>query len=155
MTRRRIFGWSFILLGLLAVSIGIAAARDFRPPNPYDMSPGIREEGRYTMIVPGTYGHLIPILPFPFTKGDGGGKPGDTSTQSATARSGSAGPLTIDGKRPPVIRIPSPIAPGGPKSPGSLDGGVGSVLSPTGSGGSHTDGLESRIREAIDKLHSR
>lgn len=159
MTKRRMFSWCFILIGLVVMSAGIAAARSWPGPNPYDLMPGIREIGLYQMRVPGTYGYLLPIRPFPYTKDDKG------TVSSMSAPGGSAqGPavMTIGGnvsgaQRGGIVTSLDPkmlgyLSPGG----GFLTGaGGGGNLSPTGEGVSRAENLESHLRDTIRKLNSK
>jgi hypothetical protein len=103
------------------------------------------------MIVPGTYGRLFPILPFPYTK-DEPPKNGGTTAQSTSARA-QTGPITIDGKKPAPVRASYGIPIGGPKSTASQDPGVGNVLTPTAGTGAGTDTLDSHLRDTIHKLY--
>src|SRR5262245_66625801 len=65
--RKRMVVFGLAVLALMVLSMTMSMARSF-PINPMFLAPGLREEGAYSMIVPGTYGHLIPILPFPWAK---------------------------------------------------------------------------------------
>jgi hypothetical protein len=151
--KRRALTWTSVVLGLVVVSIGIAAAREWGPPK--DMLAGIREEGAYTMRIPGTYGHLIPILPFPYTKDDPKKGGGNVAPLSVDPQAKSGGPVTIDGKKP-AKPLPNPGLPmGGPKSMGDGSIGIGDLITPTGHEGGRADGLDASLREAIRRLHTR
>lgn len=150
--KRRALTWTTVVLGLVVVSIGLAAARDWGPPK--DMLAGIREEGAYVVRIPGTYGHLVPILPFPYTKDDPNKGGGNVAPLSVDPQS-KGGPATIDGRKA-AKPLPHPGIPmGGPKSMGDGTIGIGDLISPTGHEGSRVDGLDASLREAIRKLHTR
>ena len=63
--RKRMVVMGLTILALMVLSMSLSMARSF-PLNPIFLAPGLREAGAYTMAIPGTYGHLIPIRPFPW-----------------------------------------------------------------------------------------
>lgn len=155
--RKRMVVLGLTVLALMILSMTLSMARSF-PINPIFLAPGLREEGAYTMIVPGTYGHLIPILPFPFPGSKdpvpsiNGSDEGTTPTHPNSV-SGSSG--TPVGMAPPSGGG-TKIGGGGASPIGSENMGMpmGNVLS--GSiAGNHVDNLENDLRDAIRRLNAK
>ena len=148
--RKRLSSWVLVLFGLMVLSIGIAAARDFRRPNPYDYRAGYHED-LYTMRCPGTYGNLIRLpslypgdIP-PLNSSGSNQSSGVVSVASASSTGGqqSASPSTGSVSFAPKVVV------------GDDTAGPGGTLLPTGRSGSLSDSLDSGLRDAIRRLHSK
>jgi hypothetical protein len=156
--RKRMVLLGLTVLALMVLSMTLSMARTF-PINPIFLAPGLREQGAYTMIVPGTYGHLIPILPFPWAKdqnpvpsptgNDEGTAVGPQSNNTSNLRPGS-GSL---GTAPPSGKIGG----SGYGSPVSENMGMpmGNVLSGGSVASSRVDHLENDLRDAIRRLNAK
>jgi len=153
--RKRIVVMGLVVMALMALSTALSMARSF-PINPLFLAPGLREEGAYFMQVPGTYGHLIPILPFPWAKSKDPIPTRTGSDEGTNATGGHTSPSSLRpgsgslGTPPPSGKI------GGAGVPGAENMGMpmGNVLS--GSiASNHVDALESDLRDAIRKLNSK
>ena len=154
--RKRMVLLGLTVFALMILSMTLSMARSW-PVNPIFLAPGLREEGAYTMVVPGTYGHLIPILPFPFPRSKdpiptrNGSDDGTTPTHPGTL---SAHPTNPVGMAPPSGG--TKIGGGGTSPVGSENMGMpmGNVLS--GSiAANHVDNLENDLRDAIRRLNAK
>lgn len=139
-------------VGLLILGIGVASAREFRRPNPYDLQPGIREIGRYTQVIPGTYGKLFPLpslYPGESKVSSAAFTPGCATTPTAPTmgESGSAARKAEAPVHPKLASAPSP------KESSTEGFPMGNVL---GSAVSNpVDGLENDLRDVARRLNSK
>ena len=147
--RKRLSSWVLVLFGLMILSIGIAAARDFRRPNPLDYRAGYHED-LYTMRCPGTYGNLIHLPSLypgdvPPLNGFGSGMSGGATAESVSTTGGqrAASPSTGSVSVAPKLVL------------GEDSTGTAGMLLPTGRSGSMSDNLDSGLRDAIRRLHSK
>jgi hypothetical protein len=65
--RKRMVVMGLTVMALMLLSMSLSMARSF-PINPLFLAPGIREQGAYTMGIPGTYGHLIALPRVPWNE---------------------------------------------------------------------------------------
>lgn len=139
------------VLTLMILSMTLSMARSF-PTNPVFLA-NSREPGAYTMIVPGTYGHLIPIEPFP-------GKDQPNVNIRRSDYDGGMIAVPYSGQSGSHARgagaIPAPIAKpsGSSMSAGNMGMPMGNVFS-TATASNHVDHLESDLRDAIRQLSSK
>jgi len=132
-------GLGLAVIGLLAVSVTIVAARDF--PRPVDLRGGWIEEGLYVQRIPGTYGHLWPIKPLIPTEP---GK-GNVSAQSAQPSLTPAAPQLSLGAGPLAARVADPVALTGAVSPSA----AASVAPPETTGAGATEPANQAVLTAI------
>lgn len=151
---RRMLGLTLMGAGLLTLGIGGAFARTFPRANPLDLQPGIREEGRYTEVIPRTYGklHRLPSL-YP------GPGAGTVSSQSACGGCATSSPVPRMGDgRSHNAQAPAPISSRSIPTAENLSG-VGSTpianVVGSGAGSSRVDSLESSLRDVARKLNTR
>lgn len=146
--RRLVLGLT--VLGLLAMSVTVVAAREF--PRPVDLRAGWHEEGLYVQQIPGTYGRLWPIKPLiPQEPGKG-----NVSSQSAQLSLTPEAPQISLGAGPLAARVADPVAltsAGINKGAGPVNAQLGNFLS-GGSDETRVETLESGLRDIINRLNA-
>jgi hypothetical protein len=156
--RKRMVVLGLAVFALMVLSMTLSMARSW-PINPIFLAPGLREAGAYTMIVPGTYGHLIPIRPFPWSKYQ-------QDPVLIPSRTGSEDPMDQPGSSLAAPGSGSGTVSSGPGS-GKIGGGtaspvgsenmgmpMGTMLS-GGTASNHVEYLENDLRDAIRKLNAK
>ena len=142
-------GLGLIVIGVLAISVTLVAAErvHYTPPvPPYDLSPGLHEEGRYLMSATGSFSRLWPVRPFPFAKDSK-----EAKTEAGESGSSQGGALSIPGSGRSRVKLGEPIL----KPTDTRESTLGSFLSPTGSGEDRTARLEDGVRDMIGRLNSK
>jgi|SRR5262245_19337809 len=153
--RKRMVLLGLVVSALMLLSMSLSMARTF-PTNPIFLAPGLRETGAYTMIVPGTYGKLLPIIPFPWAKDvppqpiPNGNKDGSVASPMGSNNASPSGPIQRVGNAPPGGKIMN-----GPGSAENMGMPMGNFLGGAGLASNHVDNLENDLRDAIRKLNAK
>jgi len=155
MIRKRKLVMGLAVLALMTLSMSLSMARSF-PLNPLFLAPGLREQGAYTVGIPGTYGHLIPIRPFPWADvmvPTANGKEDDMEAHHTSPM--ATGPGTgSHGVTPPSSGRSGGSAGGGGIVAENLGMPMGNMLSGSNAA-SRVEYLENDLRDAIRKLNSK
>jgi len=154
--RKRMVVMGLMVMALMLLSMSLSMARSF-PINPLFLAPGVREQGAYTMSIPGTYGHLVPLPRVPWNElliPTATGKEEDMEAHHGTPMAVHPG-NTGTSVAPPVSggKITGSQSDGGAIAEGSgipLDNMLSGAIAV-----SHVDYLENDLRDAIRKLNAK
>jgi len=150
---KRMVLMGLVIIALMTLSMTLSVARSWRT-NPIFLAPGVPEWG---YVTPRTYGHLIPIRPFPGQKEPG--VPADgvlipTRTPKGGGESGNYNSSSSSRVNPGSVPVPSGKSGGAGMAAGSSGMPMGNYFAGAVAV-NHATYLENDLRDAIRKLNTK